>query len=82
MTETEFQKIIDDYRDENQRLKEMIDIKEQKIEQYKKIITTYEHQIFVQCEHIKTLKYLLNMRDKKNEIIKLVYGIIQKENGT
>ena len=64
MTETEFQKIIDDYRDENQRLKEMIDIKEQKIEQYKKIITTYEHQIFLQCEHIKTLKYLLNMRDK------------------
>lgn len=36
MTETEFQKIIDDYRDENQRLNEMIDIKEQKIEQYKK----------------------------------------------
>lgn len=68
MTETEFQKIIDDYREENQRLKEMIDIKEQKIEQYKKIITTYEHQIFIQCEHIKTLKYLLNMtRTGKNK---------------
>ena len=32
MTETEFKKIIDDYCEENQRLKEMIDIKEQKID--------------------------------------------------
>ncbi len=64
MTETEFQKIIDDYREENQRLKEMIDIKEQKIEQYKKIITTYEHQIFLQGNHIHTLKLMLNMRNK------------------
>lgn len=64
MTESDYKKNYDDCRAEIERLKKMIEIKDQKIEQYKKIITTYEHQIFIQCEHIKTLKYLLNKTDK------------------
>lgn len=64
MTPLEIKKIYEDNLAEIERLKKMIEIKDQKIEQYKKIITTYEHQIFIQCEHIKTLKYLLNKTDK------------------
>lgn len=54
MTKSEIKQIYDDYREEIALLKELIDLKDKQIIEYKKILKVQEQQIYMQKEHILT----------------------------